>query len=75
LGSYTTTSKELSEALNLDRDLPTTAADVAAQRRLRASRPLTFEGYLRFLASFDPPSCDELRRKRGPSGAPFELIP
>jgi hypothetical protein len=65
----------LTEPLNLERDLPTTPEDVAAQRRLRAPRPLGFEEYLRFLASFESPSRDELRRKRGPRGAPFELIP
>jgi hypothetical protein len=76
LENCTTTSKEPSELLNFERDLPTTPADVAAQRRLRAPRPLTFEGYLRFLASFEPASYDDLRSKRGPSGdGPFELIP
>jgi hypothetical protein len=76
LGSYTTTSKELYEALNLDRDLPTTAADVAAQRRLRVGRSLTFEEYLEFLANFEPPPSDELRGKRGPRGErAFELPP
>lgn len=71
-----TSSNRHSDRLNLERDLPTTPDDVAAQRRLRAPRPLTFEGYLRFLAGFASPSRDELRRKRGPrSDAPFELIP
>jgi hypothetical protein len=70
------TSKNLSEPLNLERDHPTTPADVAAQRRLRAGRTLTFDEYLRFLASFEPPSPAELRRKRGPRGErPFELFP
>jgi len=76
LENCTTTSKKPSELLNLEADLPTTSEDVVAQRRLRAPRPLGFEEYLRFLASFESPSRDELRRKRGPSGeAPFELIP
>jgi hypothetical protein len=70
------TSKGPSERLNLERDLPTTPADIAAQRRLRAGRSLTFEKYLRFLASFEPPSHEELRRKRGPRGErAFELPP
>jgi hypothetical protein len=69
-----TISKEMSEPLNLERDLPTTATDVAAQRRLLAGRSLTFEEYLRFLASFEPPSHDALRDKRGPRGErSFEL--
>jgi len=64
------------EPLNLERDLPTTEEDVAAQQRLRVGRPLSFEKYIRFLASFEPPSYEELHRKRGPHGdKPFELIP
>jgi hypothetical protein len=68
------TSKEMSKPLNLERDLPTTATDVAAQRRLRAGRSLTFEEYLRFLTSFEAPSHQRLRDKGGPQGErPFEL--
>ena len=64
------------EPLNLERDLPTTPDDVAAERRLRVPSPLTFEGYLRFLAGFACPSRDELRIERGPRGdTPFQLIP
>lgn len=29
--------------------------------------------YLRFLAQFPPATNEELRRKRGPMGPPFEL--
>ena len=69
-------SSETSERLNLERDLPTTEEDVAAQRRLRFGRPLSLEDYFCFLASFDPPSYAQLRAKRGPRGdTPFELIP
>jgi hypothetical protein len=64
----------MSDRLNLERDLPTTAEDVAAQRRLRAGWSLDFDEYLRFLASFEPPSHEELRRKGGPRGEQaFEL--
>jgi hypothetical protein len=70
-----TSSNRPSDPLNLERDHPTTPEDAAAQRLLRAPRPLTFDGYLRFLARFEAPSRDELRRKRGPRGdAPFALI-
>src|SRR5688572_7156911 len=74
--SSTTTSKKRSDRLNLERDLPTTPKDVAAQRRLKAKQRLSSDQYLRFLAGFDPASSDELRRKPGPRGdSPFELLP
>ena len=63
------------EWLDLDRDLPTTEADVAAHRRIRGKPALDFDGYLRFLALFEPPSADALRGKRGPRGdRPFDLL-
>lgn len=65
-----------SETLNLDRDLITTPEDVAAQRRLRRPRPVSFDGYLRFLSNFPSSISEELRRKRGPRGdVPFQLLP
>jgi hypothetical protein len=74
--SSTTNSKKRSDLLDLERDLPTTPDDVAAQRRLKARQWPGSEQYLRFLASFDPVSPEELRRKEGPRGdSPFELIP
>ena len=58
---------------DLDRDHPTTREDVAAQRRLASPR-LDFDAYLRFLASFPPPSPEALRARRGPRGVPFQLF-
>lgn len=62
-----------SEVLDLERDLPTTPADVAALRRARAAAPLDFAGYLRFLAAWPSPPTEALRSRRGPHGRPFEL--
>jgi hypothetical protein len=63
------------EPLDLDRDLPTAPEDIAALRKLRGRPRLDFDGYLRFLASFDAPSAAELRARRGPRGdRPFDLI-
>ncbi len=63
-----------SELLDLDRGLPTTAADVAALRRLRQRPPVATRDLLRFLAGLRPPSWQELRSRRGPCGAePFRL--
>lgn len=67
-------SRDLADALQLDRDLPTTAEDIAVLRRLRYGPRLQFDDYLRCLAALDPPSPDWLRRRPGPSGAPFDLI-
>jgi hypothetical protein len=53
--------------------LPTTADDVAALARFRATAPEAFSVYLRFLAGFPSPPLAVLRARRGPSGAPFEL--
>jgi hypothetical protein len=58
---------------DLDRDLPTTAADVEALHRLSQPRPMTTDDYLRFLAAFAPPSAEALRRRPGPCGEPFTL--
>lgn len=64
-------SGDSAETLDLDRDLPTTPAEVAALRRVRRS-PVTLEDYLRFLAALEPPP-DALRRRPGPCGEPFSL--
>lgn len=64
--------------LDLERGLPTTAADVAALRRGRArydapSAAETAE-YLRFLEALPAPSAADLRRRPGPAlGPPFTL--
>ena len=65
-------SKPCSEPLDLDRGIPTTAADVAALRALPRV-VLDGEAYLRFLALFQPESSEELRNEPGPSGEPFRL--
>jgi hypothetical protein len=62
-----------SEPLDLDRGLPVTAEDVAAQRRLRAPAFASVAEYLAFLAALPAPSYEELRARRGPRGAPFVL--
>ncbi len=57
------------EPLDLERDLPTTAEDVAALRALPAPR-LSFEAYLRFLAWLGPAAPATLRKRPVPAGAP-----
>jgi hypothetical protein len=69
------TSDDSPDAFDLERDLPTTAEDVAALRRIREVPRLDGESYLRFLASFEPPSHEELRSRKGPRGErPFSLL-
>ncbi len=58
---------------DLERDLPTSPADVEALHQLREPRPMGTEEYLRFLASFVPPSAEALRERAGPRGEPFTL--
>jgi hypothetical protein len=65
-------------ALDLERGLPTTPADVAALRRARAPAgppsAASAAAYLRFAASLPPPSAAELRARPGPApGPPFRL--
>jgi hypothetical protein len=70
---FTTISNGPADPLDLERDLPTTTRDVDAQGQLRGSCS-HFEGYLRFLAGFEPPTHEGLRKKPGPRGdVPFEL--
>ena len=54
------------EYLSLERDLPTTADDVAALARFRATAPEAFSSYLRFLAGFPSPPLAVLARKARP---------
>jgi hypothetical protein len=68
------TSNDSAECLRLDRDLPTTAADVAVLRRLRYGPALGVDEYVQALAALEPPSTDALRARRGPSGPPFDLL-
>lgn len=58
--------------LDLERDLPTTPEDVAVLRRLR-DRPVTAEEYAALLRAMGHASREELARRRGPRGEPFEL--
>ncbi len=64
------------ELLDLERNLPTTPEDNLAQRLYRDFPPMDLVSYLRFLASFDPPTLEQLRSRKGPRGdAPFVLPP
>ena len=68
-------SFEIPDWLDLERDLPTTAEDVAALRRLRRHAAMDLDAYFRFLACFPPASADELAARKGPRGAePFTLL-
>lgn len=64
-------SSDSGDALGLDRDLPTTAEDIAVLNRLRYGRRLTFEQYLECLAALTAPVR---ARSRVMGGAPFDLI-
>ena len=67
-------SKESSKLLSLDRDMPTSAADIAALRRSRRDRIHDLKSYLEFLAGFPARSTRELSSRKGPAGTkPFEL--
>ena len=66
-------SKKLSDLLDLQRDLPTTAADVLALKKNRNFAGMDFESYLRFLETFPSPNLSALCTKKGPKGIPFEL--
>jgi hypothetical protein len=70
--SDSTSSKERSEPLDLDRGLPITKDDVEPLRKLRDT-PRTDRAYVRFLASLPTPTHEELAAKRGPGGQPFRL--
>ena len=67
-------STERPEWLDLERDLPTTAEDVAALRLLRRHPTMGLDSYFRFLRSFPAATVEELARRRGPRGSePFAL--
>jgi len=61
-----------SEPLDLENDLPTTAADVAALKQLRESHGMSFVDYLDFLSRYKPPPLVK-RRKTHEGCEPFEL--
>ncbi len=71
-GSATLSSKR-PEPLELERDLPTTAEDVAALRQIRESRRISFADYLRFLSRLRLPAGATRRRKTHAGQEPFEL--
>ena len=55
--------------------IPTTAADVESLRRVRGTRQLTTEEYLRALRQLPPPPLEAQRtRKRARGGEPFRLV-
>ena len=72
----TMSSSDSGDLLDLDRDLPTTAEDIAALDRLRYGRRLTFDQYLECLAVLEVPSPARLRSRPRPTegDAPFDLI-
>ena len=67
-------SSDSGDVLDLDRDLPTTAEDIAVLNRLRYGRRLTFDQYLECLAALDAPSPARWRSRPTAGGAPFDLI-
>lgn len=67
-------SSDSADALDLDRDLPTTPEDIAVLDRLRYGRRLTFDQYLECLAALDAPSPGRFRSRPAPGGPPFDLI-
>jgi hypothetical protein len=69
-----TSSSDSADALDLDRDLPTTAKDVAVLNRLRYDRRLTFDQYLECLAALGAPSAARLRSRPASGGEPFRLL-
>ena len=64
-------SNARSEPLDLARDLPTTADDVEALRRVKTVRPLDLETYLRFLSQLPSPTLREYPKDGAPAPAPL----
>ncbi len=67
------TSNDSPDTLAFDRDLPTTAEDVVALRRLRAAEPTDLESYIAFLEALDTPALSTLRGRKGPTDPPLDL--
>ena len=67
-------SSSSGDALDLDRDLPTTAEDIAVLNRLRYGRRLTFDQYLECLAALDAPPPARVRSRPVAGDEPFDLI-
>ena len=69
-----TSSSRDSDLLDLERGIPTTPADVLALRRVKHSRRLSTEDYLRALGCLPELSLGARRsRKRVYGGEPFRL--
>ena len=67
-------SRRSSKILDLDRDLPTSPADVLALRNARKEDRPSLKTYLELLAGFPGPSLNVLRARKGPVGIkPFDL--
>ena len=67
-------SDKSSRLLDLNRDLPTSTADVIALRQARKDERQNLEAYLEFLANVAASSAAALRARKGPAGTkPFEL--
>jgi hypothetical protein len=66
-------SSKRPEPLDLERDLPTTAEDVAALKTIRESRRISFADYLNFLSRQKPSGASGRRRKTHDGDDPFEL--
>jgi hypothetical protein len=60
--------KKSSRLLDLDRDLPASAADIAALRQARMDNIQDLKTYFEFLSGFPTPSIEELRARKGPAG-------
>jgi hypothetical protein len=69
-----TSSSRDSELLDLERGIPTTPADILALRRVKQSRRLSTEDYLRALRGLpELPLGARRGRKRVFGGGPFRL--
>ena len=66
-------SSKRPESLDFDKDLPTTPDDVAALRRIRESRRMSFVDALHWLSRNQMPSGSERHRKTHKGHEPFEL--
>jgi hypothetical protein len=67
-------SKKSLRLLDLNRDIPTTAADICALRQARRDRIQDLKSCLAFLSCFPELSASALRERNGPAGSkPLEL--
>jgi hypothetical protein len=68
-------SVERADWLDLGRDLPTTAEDIAVLRRLRRHEAMDLDSYFRFLMNFPPATVEELAARKGPRGPELFALP